>query len=109
MTLIVPVLALLAIGVFELVTTLTEPSAKEVTTVGYVDDPVFGRVANFQASASEYLQDNSDWQSVIGNNTTYAISFVFKPDIDSGGHYLYGSHDSNYRPRFQVRQRSLKE
>ncbi len=38
MTLIVPVLALLAIGVFELVTTLTEPSAKEVTTVGYVDE-----------------------------------------------------------------------
>jgi len=38
MTLLVPVLALLAIGVFELVTTLTEPSAKEVTTVGYVDE-----------------------------------------------------------------------
>jgi len=38
MTLIVPVLALLAIGVFELVTTLTEPSAKEVTTIGYVDE-----------------------------------------------------------------------
>jgi ABC-2 type transport system permease protein len=38
MTLIVPVLALLAIGAFELVTTLTEPSAKEVTTVGYVDE-----------------------------------------------------------------------
>ena len=38
MTLIVPVLALLAIGAFELVTTLTEPSAKEVTPVGYVDE-----------------------------------------------------------------------
>jgi ABC-2 type transport system permease protein len=38
MTFIVPVLALLAIGVFELVTTLTEPSAKEVTIVGYVDE-----------------------------------------------------------------------
>ncbi|KPK90794.1 MAG: hypothetical protein AMJ88_15415 [Anaerolineae bacterium SM23_ 63] len=38
LTFIVPVLALLAIGVFELVTTLTEPSAKEVTTVGYVDE-----------------------------------------------------------------------
>jgi len=38
MTLIVPVLALLAIGVFELVTTLTEPSAKDVTIVGYVDE-----------------------------------------------------------------------
>ncbi|MFC1922084.1 ABC transporter permease [Chloroflexota bacterium] len=38
MTLVVPVLALLAIGVFELVTTLTEPSAKDVTIVGYVDE-----------------------------------------------------------------------
>ena len=38
MTLIVPVLALLAIGVFELVMTLTEPSVKEVTIVGYVDE-----------------------------------------------------------------------
>ena len=37
LTFIVPVLALLAIGVYELVTTLTEPSAREVTTVGYVD------------------------------------------------------------------------
>ena len=38
MTLIVPVLALLGIGLFELVTTLTEPSAKEVTFIGYVDE-----------------------------------------------------------------------
>lgn len=38
LTLIVPVLALLAIGVYELVTTLIEPSAKEVTLIGYVDE-----------------------------------------------------------------------
>jgi ABC-2 type transport system permease protein len=38
LTFIVPVLALLAIGAYELVTTLTEPSAKEITTVGYVDE-----------------------------------------------------------------------
>jgi ABC-2 type transport system permease protein len=38
MTLIIPVLALLAIGVFELVTSLIEPSAQEVTIVGYVDE-----------------------------------------------------------------------
>ena len=38
LTFIVPVLALLAIGLYELVTTLTEPSVKEVTTVGYVDE-----------------------------------------------------------------------
>jgi ABC-2 type transport system permease protein len=37
LTISVPVLALSAIGIYELVTTLTEPSAKEVTTVGYVD------------------------------------------------------------------------
>ena len=38
LTLIVPVLALLAIGIYELVTTLIEPSAKEITSVGYVDE-----------------------------------------------------------------------
>jgi ABC-2 type transport system permease protein len=38
LTFTVPVLAFLAIGAYELVTTLTEPSAKEVTTVGYVDE-----------------------------------------------------------------------
>ena len=38
LTFIVPVLALLAIGSYELVTTLIEPSAKEVTSVGYVDE-----------------------------------------------------------------------
>lgn len=43
LTFIVPVLALLAIGFYELVTTLTEPSASEVTTVGYVDQVgIFG-------------------------------------------------------------------
>ena len=38
MTLIVPVLALLGIGIFRLVTTLTEPSVKEITAIGYVDE-----------------------------------------------------------------------
>ena len=38
LTFIVPVLALLAIGAYELVSALTEPSAKETTLVGYVDE-----------------------------------------------------------------------
>jgi ABC-2 type transport system permease protein len=38
MTLIVPVLALLVIGIYELFTTLTEPSVKEVIFIGYVDE-----------------------------------------------------------------------
>jgi ABC-2 type transport system permease protein len=38
MTLIVPVLALLSIGVFKLVTTLTTPAVKEITAIGYVDE-----------------------------------------------------------------------
>ncbi|MCP4570796.1 MAG: ABC transporter permease [bacterium] len=38
MTLIVPVLALLAIGVTELVTTLTEPSSVQRAAIGYVDE-----------------------------------------------------------------------
>jgi ABC-2 type transport system permease protein len=38
MTLIVPVFALLAIGVFELVMSLTDPAIKEVVNVGFVDE-----------------------------------------------------------------------
>jgi ABC-2 type transport system permease protein len=38
MTLIMPVLALLSIGIFKLVTTLIEPPAKEVKAIGYVDE-----------------------------------------------------------------------
>jgi len=38
LTFIVPVLALLAIGIFKLVTVMIQPSAREVTLVGYVDE-----------------------------------------------------------------------
>jgi len=38
MTLIVPVLALLAIGVFQLVSAIIEPSEVETTIIGYVDE-----------------------------------------------------------------------
>ena len=81
LTLLVPVLALLAIGGFELVTTLTEPSVKEVTIVGYVDEvgifndqtdqgiiklmPIVTREAATQAlvsgDVSEYIVIPSDY------------------------------------------------
>ncbi|HEY71262.1 MAG TPA: ABC transporter permease [Anaerolineae bacterium] len=38
MTLIMPVLALLIIGAFELVKTFTEPSIEEISTIGFVDE-----------------------------------------------------------------------
>ena len=38
MTLIVPVVALLAIGIFQLVSTIIEPSEVEEVTVGYIDE-----------------------------------------------------------------------
>jgi len=38
LTLIVPVAALLGIGIFELVTTLTEPPVEETAAIGYVDE-----------------------------------------------------------------------
>ena len=38
MTLIVPVLALLAIGIFQLVSLIIDPSEAEKTTIGYVDE-----------------------------------------------------------------------
>ena len=81
LTLLVPLLALLAIGGFELVTTLTEPSVKEVTIVGYVDEvgifndqtdqgiiklmPIVTREAATQAlvsgDVSEYIVIPSDY------------------------------------------------
>jgi len=41
LTLFVPVVALLAIGVGELVIALTDPPVKEITVIGYVDDAGF--------------------------------------------------------------------
>jgi len=38
MTLIVPVLALMAIGVFQLISTIEKPPVVETTTIGYVDE-----------------------------------------------------------------------
>lgn len=38
MTLIVPLVALLAIGVFQLISGIAEPPVQEVTTIGYVDE-----------------------------------------------------------------------
>jgi len=38
MTLIVPLGALLAIGVYQLISGITEPPVEEVTTIGYVDE-----------------------------------------------------------------------
>jgi ABC-2 type transport system permease protein len=38
MTLVVPVMGLLAIGITELVTTLSKPPTKDITAIGYVDD-----------------------------------------------------------------------
>lgn len=38
MTLIVPVMALLGIGITELITNLSKPSVKEITSIGYVDE-----------------------------------------------------------------------
>ena len=38
MTLVIPVLALLSIGIFKLVTTLIEPPAEEIKAIGYVDE-----------------------------------------------------------------------
>ena len=38
MTLIVPVLALLAIGVFQLISTTSEPTVIETTAIGYIDE-----------------------------------------------------------------------
>ena len=48
MTLIVPLIALLTIGVLQLISGIAEPPVQEVTTIGYVDES-----GGFQRHASQ--------------------------------------------------------
>ncbi|MGD9143568.1 MAG: hypothetical protein PVG61_06970, partial [Dehalococcoidia bacterium] len=38
LTLVVPILGFLGIGIFQLVSSITEPSPEEISTIGYVDE-----------------------------------------------------------------------
>ena len=85
MTLIVPVLALLAIGIFQLVSAIIEPSEVETTTIGYVDD-----IGGFDQYTTQGLielvcyntQDDATKALINGNVSEY---FVIPRDYTSTG------------------------
>ena len=85
MTLIVPVLALLAIGIFQLVSAIIEPSEVERTTIGYVDD-----IGGFDQYTTQGLielvcyntQDDATKALINGNVSEY---FVIPRDYTSTG------------------------
>ncbi|MFC1928463.1 ABC transporter permease [Chloroflexota bacterium] len=85
MTLIVPVLALLAIGIFQLVSAIIEPSEVETTTVGYVDE--VGRFDQYTTQGTIelvrfYIPDDATAALINGDVSEY---FVIPPDYMSTG------------------------
>jgi len=85
MTLIVPVLALLAIGIFNLVSAIIEPSEVETTTIGYVDE-VSGFDQYTTQGAIELIRfqtpDDATAALINGDISEY---FVVPPDYMSTG------------------------
>jgi ABC-2 type transport system permease protein len=85
MTLIVPVLALLAIGIFQLVTVIIEPTEVEMTTIGYVDE-----VGGFdQYTTQGYIElaryDTQDDATQALINDDVAEYFIIPQDYTSTG------------------------
>ncbi|MFC2063085.1 ABC transporter permease [Chloroflexota bacterium] len=84
-TLIVPVLALLALGVFQLVSVIIEPSEIEATTIGYVDE-----AGGFDQYTSQgYIElvryDTQDDATSALISHDIADYFVIPPDYISTG------------------------
>jgi len=85
MTLIVPVIALLAIGVFQLISTTDEPSLIETTTIGYVDE--VGEFDRYTTQGNIELvgfntQDEATAALISGDVSEY---FVVPSDYTSTG------------------------
>ena len=85
MTLIVPVLALLAIGVFHLISTISKPPVVEITTIGYVDE-----AGGFdQYTTQGYIElvrfDTPDEATAVLINGDVSEYFVIPSDYMSTG------------------------
>ncbi len=85
MTLIMPVLALLGIGGFKLVTTLIEPPAKEIKAIGYVDE-----IGTFEDQTDQgltrlvpFASKDDATQALIRKDITEYI--IIPPDYTSSG------------------------
>ncbi len=85
MTLIVPVLALLAIGVFHLISTSDKPPVVETTTVGYVDEAGGFDQHTTQGNIELVRFDTSDDATTALINGDVSEYFVIPPDYMSTG------------------------
>lgn len=85
MTLIVPVLGLLGIGVFHLVSTVSVPPVAETTTIGYVDEAggfdQYTTQGNIELAGFD-TTDDATAALIKGNVSEY---FVIPPDYRSTG------------------------
>jgi ABC-2 type transport system permease protein len=85
MTLIVPVLALLAIGVFHLVSAIIEPSEAEITTIGYVDEAFGFDQYTTQGNIELARYDTQDDATAALINGDVSEYFVIPADYTSTG------------------------
>jgi ABC-2 type transport system permease protein len=85
MTLIVPVLALLAIGVFQLVSTASKPPVVETTAIGYVDEVGGFDQYTAQGTIELILFDSTDDATTALINGEVSEYFVIPPDYMSEG------------------------
>ena len=86
MTLIVPVLALLAIGIFALATSLSEPSeVKEITAIGYVDEVGMfdGQVVQGLIELIPFASREDATGALVGRDITEY--FIIPSDYTSSG------------------------
>jgi len=85
MTLIVPVLALIAIGVFHLISTTSETPVVETTTIGYVDEAGGFDQYTTQGDIELVRFDTSDDATAALINGDVSEYFVVPPDYMSTG------------------------
>jgi ABC-2 type transport system permease protein len=85
MTLIVPVLALLAIGIFQLISAIIEPSEIETATIGYVDEVGGFDEYSTQGPIELVRYDTRDEATKALINDDVSEYFVIPPDYISTG------------------------
>ena len=110
MTLIVPVLALLAIGIYQLVSAIIEPSAVETTTIGYVDE--VGGFDRYTAQGHIELvrYDTQDDATKALINDDVSEYFIIPRDYTSTGvinHYTLEKQPETPRPTVAAIKRFL--
>jgi ABC-2 type transport system permease protein len=85
MTLIVPVLALIAIGVFQLISTPAEPTIVETATIGYVDEVGGFDQYTTQGNIELVRFETTDEATAALINGDVSEYFVIPPDYISEG------------------------